>query len=61
MSSDAILQLKQSVLPSANPIGEISSEYPTNVYDGNRLSFPILRQEMAQSCGMMFIDLPDRS
>ncbi len=48
MSSDAILQLKQSVLPSANPIGEISSGYPTNVYDGNRLLFPILRQEMAQ-------------
>jgi hypothetical protein len=33
-------------LASANPIGEIGSGYPTNVYDGNRLSLPILRQKM---------------
>jgi hypothetical protein len=36
-------------LASANPIGEIGSGYPTNVYDGNRLSLPILRQKMALS------------
>ncbi len=47
------------VLPSANSIGEIGSRYPTNVSDSNRLSLPILRQKMMQSCGMMFIDLPD--
>jgi hypothetical protein len=50
---------KLSVLPSAYLIREIGSRYPTNVYDGNRLSLPILRQKMAQSQGMMFIDLPD--
>jgi hypothetical protein len=37
------------VSPSANPIGDIGSGYPTNVYDGNRLSPPILRQKMALS------------
>ncbi len=31
-----------------NPIREIGSVYPTNVYDGNRLSLPIPRQNMAQ-------------
>ncbi len=41
-----------SVLPSANPIGEIGSGYHTNVYDGNRHSLPILRQKMARSCGL---------
>jgi hypothetical protein len=30
--------LEVIVLPSANPIGEIGSGYPTNVYDGDRLS-----------------------
>jgi hypothetical protein len=45
--------------PSAYPIGEIGSGYPSNVYDGNRLSLPILRQKLEQSCGMIFIDLPD--
>jgi hypothetical protein len=34
----------------ANPIGEKSSGYLTTVYDGNRLSLPVLRQKMAQSC-----------
>jgi hypothetical protein len=29
---------------STNPIGDIGSGYPTNVYDGNRLSRLILRQ-----------------
>ncbi len=47
------------VSPSANPIGDIGSGYPANVYDGNRLSLPILRQKMAQFWCMMFIDLPD--
>jgi hypothetical protein len=51
--------LEVIVLPSANLIGEISSGYPTNVYDGNRLSLPLLTQKMVQSCGMMFFDLPD--
>ncbi len=46
--------------PSSNPIGEICSRYPTNVYDSNIFSLPILRQKIAQSCGMVFIDLPDR-
>jgi hypothetical protein len=36
-------------LSSANPIGETGSGYPTNVYDGNRLSLPILRQKIALS------------
>ncbi len=40
-------------------IGISGPRYPTNVYDGNRLSLSILRQMMAQSCGMMFIDLLD--
>jgi hypothetical protein len=31
-------------LPLLNPYGEIGSGYPTNVYDGNPLSLPILRQ-----------------
>jgi hypothetical protein len=39
-----------SVSSSASPIGDIGSGYPTKVYDGNRLSLPILRQKMAQSC-----------
>ncbi len=47
------------VSPSSNPVGEIGSGYPTNVFDCNRLSLPILRQKIAQSWGMMFIDLPD--
>ncbi len=50
---------RKIVLPSSNPVGEIGSGYPTNIYDGNSLSLPILRQKMAKSCGMMFIDLPD--
>jgi hypothetical protein len=29
---------------SASMIGEIGSEYPTNVYDCNRLLLPILRK-----------------
>jgi hypothetical protein len=37
------------VLPSANSIREISSGYPTNVYDGKRLLLPILRKKMALS------------
>jgi hypothetical protein len=32
------------VSPSANPIGDIGSEYPPNVYDSNRFSLPMLRQ-----------------
>jgi hypothetical protein len=38
-----------TVSPSANPYGDIGSGYPTNVYDGNRLSLPILRKKMARS------------
>jgi hypothetical protein len=45
--------------PLLSPVGEIGSGYPTNVYDCNKLLLPILRQKMAQYCGMMFIDLPD--
>jgi hypothetical protein len=45
--------------PLLTPVGETGSGYPTNVYDCNKLSLPILRQKMAQSCGRMFIDLPD--
>ncbi len=45
------------VLPSSDPVEEIGSRYRTNVYDCNRLSLLIIRQKMAQSCGMMFIDL----
>jgi hypothetical protein len=48
-----------SVSSSSNTVGEIGSGYPTNVYDGNRLSLPKLGQKMVQSCGRMFIDLPD--
>ncbi len=59
---DYILKQTQSgmdVSPSANPIEEIGSGYPTNVYDGVRLLLPTLRQKMSQSRGMMLIDLPD--
>ncbi len=35
--------------PQPTRFGEISSGYPTNVYDGNRLSLPILRHKMALS------------
>jgi hypothetical protein len=52
-------KVANTVSPSSNPVGEIGAGYPTNVYDCNRLSVPILRQKMAQSYGMMFIDLPD--
>ncbi len=37
------------VSPSAYPDGETGSRYPTNVYDGNRLLLPILRQKIALS------------
>jgi hypothetical protein len=37
------------VSPFANPYGEIGSGYPTNVFDGNRLLLPIIRQKMALS------------
>ncbi len=47
------------VLPTSNPVGEIGSGYPSNDYDGNRPSLPILRQKMAQSYAMKYIDLPD--
>jgi hypothetical protein len=47
------------VSPSSDLIREIASGYPTNVYDCNRLLLLTLRQKMAQTCGMMFIDLPD--
>jgi hypothetical protein len=33
--------------PPLNQYGEIGSRYPTNVYDGNRLPLPVLRQKMA--------------
>jgi hypothetical protein len=59
---DYILEQTQSgmvVSPSADLIEEIGSGYPTNVYDGVRLLLPTLRQKMAQSRGMMLIDLPD--
>jgi hypothetical protein len=42
-----------------NPVGEIGSGYPTNVYDASRFSLPILRQNMAEPGCIMFIDLPD--
>jgi hypothetical protein len=32
--------------PLLTRYGEIGSEYPTNVYDGNRVSLPILRQTL---------------
>ncbi len=35
--------------PPLNPTGEIGSGYPTNIYDDNRLSLPILREKMVQS------------
>jgi hypothetical protein len=35
--------------PPLNPYGEIGSGYSTNVYDGNRLSLPILRQKLVLS------------
>jgi hypothetical protein len=35
--------------PLLTQYGEIGSGFPTNVYDGNRLLLPILRQKMAQS------------
>jgi hypothetical protein len=47
------------VSPSCNPVGGIGSRNPANVYDGNRLSLPILRQKMVQSCGLMYVVLPD--
>ncbi len=48
------------VSPSSNPVREIGSGYPTNVYDCNRLLLPILHKSKdVQSCGMMFIDLLD--
>jgi hypothetical protein len=47
------------VSPSSNPVGKIGSGYPAHGYDCNRLLLPILRQKMAQSCGIMFVDLPD--
>jgi hypothetical protein len=46
---------KVNIASPTNPSGEIGSGYPTYVYDGNRLSLPILRQKMALSCGMMFL------
>jgi hypothetical protein len=51
------------VSPFANPYGEIGSGYPTNVFDGNRLLLPIIRQKMALSdvgclltAGWLFVD-----
>jgi hypothetical protein len=41
------------------PNREIVSGYLSNVYDGNRLSLPILRQKQAQVLCVMFIDSPD--
>ncbi len=35
--------------PLLNQYGEIGSGYPSNVYDGNRLLFPILREKMVLS------------
>jgi hypothetical protein len=50
--------------PLLNPYGKIGSRYPSNVYHGNRLSFPILRQKMALSdvlclltAGWLFVDI----
>ncbi len=52
--------LKVSVLPSANSIGDTGSGYPANVYDGNRLSLPILcKTKYGAVWCMMFIDLLD--
>jgi hypothetical protein len=50
---------EDNVSPCGNPVGEIGSRYSTYVYDCNRFSLPKLRQKMVQSCGMMFINLPD--
>ncbi len=49
------------VSPSANPTGDISSGYSTNVYDGNRLSLPIgyTKTKDGTALCMMFIDLLD--
>jgi hypothetical protein len=38
----------RTVSPSLTPNGEIGSRYPSNVYDCNRLSLPILRQKQVQ-------------
>ncbi len=35
--------------PLLTQYGEIGSVYPTNVYGGNRLSLPILRQKIGLS------------
>jgi hypothetical protein len=43
-------RLEKKVSPSVNPTGDIGCGYPTNVYDGNGLSLPKLRQKMAQYC-----------
>jgi hypothetical protein len=40
----------RTVLPSAIPIVDIGSAYPTNASDGKQLSLPILRQNIEQSC-----------
>jgi hypothetical protein len=45
--------------PPLNPTGEIGSGYPTNIYDDNRLSLPILRKKMVQSYDLMYVVLPD--
>jgi hypothetical protein len=46
---------EENVSPSSNPVGEIGSGYLTNVYNCNRLSLLILRQDGA----VLTIDLPD--
>ncbi len=49
------LTAKSCVLPSFNPVGEIDSGYHADVYDCNRLLLPILRQKLAQSCGVYWL------
>jgi hypothetical protein len=48
---------ESTVLPSSNPVGKIGSRYSTNIL---LLAFYTKTKDgMAQSCGMMFIDLLD--
>ncbi len=48
--NSAVLQTTESIAelsrPPLDPIGKIGSRYPTNVYDCDWLSLPILRQKV---------------
>ncbi len=59
MKRESSFARNRDVSSSSSPVGQIDSGYPNNVYDCNRLTLPKLRQKMAHSCGMMFVDLWD--